>query len=36
MPFRAEPVSLSEDERQELERMSLSRSLRQEMCFALG
>jgi transposase len=27
MPFRAEPVSLSEDERQELERMSLSRSL---------
>jgi transposase len=27
MPFRAEPVSLSEDERRELERMSLSRSL---------
>ena len=26
-PFRAEPVSLSEDERPELERMSLSRSL---------
>src|SRR5437762_12262756 len=27
MPFRAEPLSLSEDEQQELERMSLSRSL---------
>src|SRR5438067_7018864 len=27
MPFRAEPLSLSGDEQQELERMSLSRSL---------
>jgi hypothetical protein len=27
MPFRATPLSLSEDEQQELQRMSLSRSL---------
>jgi DNA-directed RNA polymerase specialized sigma24 family protein len=27
MPFHAEPLTLSEDEQQELERMSLSRSL---------
>src|ERR1700758_1742998 len=27
MPFRAEPISLSEDEQQELQRMSVSRSL---------
>jgi hypothetical protein len=27
MPFRAEPLSLSEDEQQELQRMPVSRSL---------
>ena len=27
MPFRAEPISLSEDKQQELQRMSVSRSL---------